>query len=266
MLLYQIFYRVAFLVTALLHLWFNDLIKTFIAIVVICLSNSRQPIFQSILRLHSVVLICFVLAFCFNTVSAHPEQRVLEEGFQILNFDDIETPDGFGDIPPSYHGFVLNDFYAFKPSHPRLDGVISAYDLNCAVSRPNALYGAATARPLVKPHGRQSTPGERPSIWLYNSSETFTVHALKIKPLDMPIGSVTINLQGFRSNDSDDTLTWKVDFPAGFHDVLHVRVEKFTRKTWNGLGKLEMWAVFHLDDVIMEDWEFCVDDIELEVG
>ncbi|KIW93412.1 uncharacterized protein Z519_06017 [Cladophialophora bantiana CBS 173.52] len=286
MLPYQIFYRVAFLVTALVHLRFNNLIETFVAIVVICLSNSRQPIFQSILRLHSVVLICFVLAFCFNTVSARPGQRVLQGEFQILNvratfsrihkcaqwwltvlqFDDIETPDGFGNIPLSYNGFVFNDFYAFKPSHPRLDGIISAYDLNCAVSRPNALYGAASASPLVKPQDRQGTPGERPSIWLYNSSETFTVHALKIKPLDMPIGSVTINLQGFRSNDSDATLTWKVDFPADFHDVLDVRVEKFTRKTWDGLSKLEMWAVFHLDDVTMEDWEFCVDDIELEVG
>ena len=83
MVLYQIFYRVAFLVTAFIHLWFNDIIRAFVKTVVLCLSSARQPIIQSIVRLHSVVLVCFVLAFCFNSVSA--EQVALEADHKILN-------------------------------------------------------------------------------------------------------------------------------------------------------------------------------------
>ncbi|KIX96134.1 uncharacterized protein Z520_07912 [Fonsecaea multimorphosa CBS 102226] len=211
---YRAFYYVSFLVTALMHLYFSDLISTFAMIV----------------------------------------------------FDEIETPGGFGNIARPYKGLVFNDFYAFKPSHPRLDGVISSYDLNCAVSKPNALYGAANPDTLDDQGGYRATPGERPSICPYTSSESFSVHALKIKPLDMPVGSVTINLQGFRGRKAEDTLSWSVAFPAGFHDVLHIRVEKFTGRTWEGLTRLEVWADFQFENIRMEDWEFCIDDLEFELG
>ena len=85
MVLSQIFGRVAFIVTAFVHLYFNDLIKGAITVVAMCLSDSRRPIVQSIVRLHSVVLGFFVLAFCFHSVSAHPEQMVLGVGYDTLN-------------------------------------------------------------------------------------------------------------------------------------------------------------------------------------
>ncbi|KIW22552.1 uncharacterized protein PV07_12429 [Cladophialophora immunda] len=266
MVLYQVFYHVSFLVTALIHIWFNNLINTLIMLVVTCLSNPRQPIFQSILRLHSVVLVCFVLAFCFDTVSAQPQQTALKGGYQVLNFDEIDTPDGFGNITNPYKGFVFTDFYAFKPSHSSFDGIISSYDLNCAVSKPNALYGAANDDLWNSKQDYEATQRERPSIYPHNPSETFTVHALKIKPLNMPVGFVTINLRGLRSHNPGDIMSWSVDFPAGFHDVLDVQVETFTGKTWMGLTRLEIWADFHFDNIKMEDWEFCLDDIELELG
>lgn len=77
MVLYQLFLRVAFFVTALIHLWFNDVVRATISVAALCLSDSKRPIIQSILRLHSVVLVCFVLAFCFNAVSAYPDQVVV---------------------------------------------------------------------------------------------------------------------------------------------------------------------------------------------
>ncbi|OAL30615.1 hypothetical protein AYO20_08702 [Fonsecaea nubica] len=183
----------------------------------------------------------------------------------VWQFDEIKTPDGFAEMIPPYKGFVFNDFYAFKPSHSSLEGIISANDLNCAVSKPNALYGAARARLSNSQQGSMNLLDQRPSIYLYNSTETFTLHALKIKPLDMPVGSVAISLQGFRLNE-DSTFSWSVDFPAGFHDVLNVQVEKFTGKTWEGLTRLEMWAEFHFQNIKWKDWEFCVDDIDLEIG
>jgi len=78
------------------------------------------------------------------------------------------------------------------------------------------------------------------------------------------ISAVAINLRGFRSKPTEILLTWGVDFPAGFHDVLDVRLEEFSKVPWNGLEMLEMWADFHYNDVSM-DWEFCLDDLDIEI-
>jgi hypothetical protein len=268
MILYQIFYRIAFIVTGFLHLYFNDLIKAALMAAMMCLSDSKRPIVQSILRLHSVVLAAFMLAFCFNTASAYPSQTTLAENRDVLNasfmnwlskitadpeqFDDIETRNGFADVPTGYHGLTFNDLFAFQPTHPNLEKTISLNDLNCAVSKPNALYGSKVNK-------------ESPSIQAHDPSRKFTVHSLKIKPLDLPVGFVTINLRAFPSNSSEDTLIWNVDFPAGFHDVLVVRIEEFSKARWAGLTKLEMWATFYFNNVEMDDWEFCVDDLDIEV-
>ncbi|KIX05438.1 uncharacterized protein Z518_06310 [Rhinocladiella mackenziei CBS 650.93] len=277
MIFFHIFYRVAFLTTALLHLCWNDLVKAVVTIVATCLSNPRQPIIQSILRLHSLVLVCFVLAFCFHAASASTQQLPLESRLDILSaqyfprelkrlgeqFDDIQTPDGFGNITSPYRGLSFDGFYAFDPSHPRLDGIISANDLNCATSKPNALYGTRDNFGSEIRHMAASGLEKRPSIQSRSPTETFTVHRLKMKPLDMPLGFVTIHLQGSRSSKTGSSLHWSVDFPAGFHLVLDVRLEEFSKQMWNGLERLVMWADFHYNDVKM-DWEFCVDDIGVD--
>ncbi len=85
MVLQLIFGRVAFVVTASIHLYFNDLIKATATATAMCLSDSKRPIIQSIFRLHSVVMACFVLGFCFNSVSAHPEQVKLGTGRDIIH-------------------------------------------------------------------------------------------------------------------------------------------------------------------------------------
>lgn len=167
-------------------------------------------------------------------------------------FDDISTPNGFGDIVSGYHGLVFNNLYAFKPTHSELKDIISADDLNCAVSKPNALYGSKVTK-------------AKPSIEVGNTSNTFAVRSLKIKPLDLPIGFVTINLQGATTNRSTSLRKWSVDFPAGFHDVLHVELEEFSQVAWRNLTRLEVWAEFHYNDVVMDDWEFCIDEFEIEL-
>lgn len=85
MVLSQLFARVAFIVTACIHLYFNDLVRGAILAVTMCLSDSRRPVLQSIVRLHSLVLGFFVLAFCFNSASASPEQRILKKSHDTLN-------------------------------------------------------------------------------------------------------------------------------------------------------------------------------------
>ena len=268
MLLLQLFYRVAFVVTGFIHLYFNDLIQGVITVVTLCLSDSKQPILQSILRLHSTVLVGFMLAFCFNTASAHADQRTLGERHHTIRvslhscpvafhltaeqFDDIPTRDGFASVPAGYHNLTFDNFFAFKPTDPSLEGVISVTDLNCAVSKPNALYGSKVGI-------------ESPAIQPYDESQTFTVNSLKIKPLDLPVGIVRINLHGSPANSSESLLLWNVDFPAGFHDMLHVQLEEFSKVSWTGLIKLEIWAEFYYTDVEMDDWEFCIDDLDVEI-
>ncbi|EXJ77208.1 hypothetical protein A1O3_10366 [Capronia epimyces CBS 606.96] len=197
-----------------------------------------------------------------------------EELRTLWQFDHIKTPDGFGTIPTPYHAFVFNGFYAFDPSHPLLEGIISLEDLNCAVSQPNALYGTRdnfksilSGRP-ASGTGTGTDTDRKPSIQPSNSTHTFTIHRLKLKPLNMPLGSATVYLQGSRRSskvrDADEVLNWSVDFPAGFHDVLDVRVREFSGKTWDRLEVLYVWADFHYNEVIL-DWEFCLDDMEVEI-
>ena len=164
----------------------------------------------------------------------------------------MDVPNGFAALPAGYHGLTFDDFFAFEPTHPSLEGIISTKDLDCAVSKPNALYGSKINE-------------DNPSIHARNTSHMFTVHALKIKPLDFPVGSVTINLCGTSANTTQDPLAWSVEFPVGFHDVLHVRLEEFSRVRWAALSKLEVWATFRFRNYETDDWEFCIDDLEIEV-
>lgn len=83
--------------------------------------------------------------------------------------------------------------------------------------------------------------------------------------MDLPIGSVTINLYGIPSRQAAKTLNWSVEFPAGFHDMLDVRLEEFSKASWRGLRRMEVWADFRYNDVEMGDWEFCIDDLEIEL-
>jgi hypothetical protein len=141
----------------------------------------------------------------------------------------------------------------FQPSHPDFEGIISTSDLNCAASPPNALYGSKIS--LINPSIQAANPGQ-----------TFAVHSLKIKPLNFPVGVVTINMGGLPSNRTAAPLRWSVEFPAGFHNVLDVKMEEFTKQSWKDLKRLEIWAEFHYHDFTDDEWEFCIDDLEFEIG
>ena len=94
------------------------------------------------------------------------------------------------------------------------------------------------------------------------TASSFTFHGMKVKPLDIPLGYTTLNLEGIRREPSLERLSWKVDFPQGFHVPLVVDIAEFTKGRWNELQALEIWADFHNEGVVM-DWEFCLDDLEL---
>ncbi len=168
-------------------------------------------------------------------------------------FDDVETFKGWSNVPSNYSLLDFEDFFIFKPSDPELDGLISKHDLNCAASKPNALYGARplplTQVPTIRLNGTRS-----------GASRTFTLHSMKIKPLDMPMAYAEVNLQGLRLDNT--TVLWSVDFPAGFHSMLEVEIESFSTATWDKLVQLEIWSDFHHAGSAI-DWEFCIDDLEV---
>lgn len=170
-----------------------------------------------------------------------------------LQFDDIGTEEGWGDIPSNYSHLAFDGFLAFKPDDPGLEGLISETDLNCAVSSPNAIYGTRyNHHPAVVPEIRLAK----------NSTfSSFALASLKIKPLDMPPFSYTkLTLRGNRARKSPRE--WSVDFPTGFHDVLAVNIEEFSCESWDGLESLQITADFVNGGAYM-DWEFCFDDLDI---
>jgi hypothetical protein len=170
-----------------------------------------------------------------------------------MQFDDIDTIDGFGKLPAPYHGLTFDtQFYAFDPRNPSFEGIVSKYDINCAVSKPNALYGSKTLK-------------HSPTISIRNSSQTFTLHSLKIKPLNMPVGSAIISLKGRPSSNMSECFAWSVEFPAGFHEMLAIDVHKFTGESWSNLTEVEILAHFHYHDYEADEWEFCIDNLEITV-
>ncbi|KEF57485.1 uncharacterized protein A1O9_05402 [Exophiala aquamarina CBS 119918] len=240
--------------------------------VVSCLSASAQPIVWRLVRLHTAVMMCFVVGVLFNTASATPDQTFFEDGGSLLHFDDIDTSTGWGILTEPYHGLIFEGFYPFKPSHPRFEGLISEHDLNCAVSKPNALHGSrynidSSIRPM---HGHEE-PTRLPSITSNDGDTSLNLYSFSVKPLNFPINSVTFNLRGTvavgPASPSDGAiksdLIWRVDFPAGYHEVLNVSLRDYSHRRWNNLSRIELWADFNNADITM-DWEFCIDDLELD--
>lgn len=78
-----------------------------------------------------------------------------------------------------------------------------------------------------------------------------------------------MHLRGVRCASDDSApedgsaLEWSVDFPAGFHDILVVKLEEFTHQVWDNMTRVEIWADFHNAGSTM-DWEFCIDDLAVE--
>lgn len=183
-----------------------------------------------------------------------------------VQFDGISTDNsGFGYVPDAYHHLNFDGLYPFKPQADAFKEKLSEHDLNCAVSAPNALYGARYRVGKSQLRYQMSRHEDVPAIHIDAKSAAvfgihpyFTLHSLKIKPLDIPLSHTTLYLKGYTS---EQVLHWQVDFPLGFHDMLHVRIDEFSKRKWQKLERLELFANLYYDG---GDWEFCLDDMEVE--
>ncbi|KAI9697807.1 MAG: hypothetical protein M1836_004483 [Candelina mexicana] len=177
------------------------------------------------------------------------------EKFTLLNFDSLPTPNGLAPLPGSYNHLTFSTaFNVFFPKSPSLAHLISPNDLNCATSPPNALLGSRTSKDDIASFTINTTSTSPSHLRPY-----FTLHKFNIKPLDAPPPGTEMHVRG--TSVDEKVFEWSVTFPAGYTLPLEVRVEEFTAEKWERLGKVEMWAEFGYDAL---DWEFCVDDLEVE--
>lgn len=142
-----------------------------------------------------------------------------------------------------------------------MDGLISSEDLNCAVSKPNALYGTRYNPKLRERSTYAAGTLHSPTVALYqleSGPQSFQLHALKVKPLSMPLGHAKLVINGTRIDH--EVIGWEVDFPAGFSEMLEVDLATFSNQTWEGLQSFSIYADFYNANVVM-DWEFCLDDL-----
>lgn len=88
----------------------------------------------------------------------------------------------------------------------------------------------------------------------------FTLKSFYIKPMDAPAPGTKVFVKGY-GNAPEQPYIWHVDFPSGFHLPFLVKMEEYSGKEWKEVFKVEIVVDFGYDDL---DWEFCVDDIELQ--
>jgi hypothetical protein len=74
----DLLYIVAHLATGCVYLFWDELPRAASSLVAVCLSNPSSPILLSMLKLHCLVMVCFVLAICFRLTTAADVQHVVD--------------------------------------------------------------------------------------------------------------------------------------------------------------------------------------------
>jgi len=186
-----------------------------------------------------------------------------------LQFDNISTTSGLGSIPPVYHHLSFSKYSVLTPHDPNLKDRISPHDLNCAVSAPNALIGSRTSSSGTSSSNSSGHSLEGAYFSIANSTSMlekelqpyFTLLSFSIKPMDAPLPGTTITVYGYsHARNKSAPFTWHVDFPAGYHLPLLVKMQEYSGEDWDQLNGVEILADFGEQAL---DWEFCLDDLEV---
>ena len=160
-------------------------------------------------------------------------------------------------MPTPYHHLSFSSYSVLTPRDQALNGIISEHDLNCAVSSPNALIGS---RPAEKADGACFAIAN--ATWMAEEGlqPYFTLKSFYVKPMDAPAPGTKISVKGY-TEAREEPYLWHVDFPSGFHQSFLVKIGEYSSEDWENVYSVEITADFGYDDL---DWEFCVDDIELQ--
>ena len=125
------------------------------------------------------------------------------------------------------------------------------------MSAPNALLGS---RPHEDADGASFEIANETAIKENGLHPYFTLHSFYIKPLDAPSPGTTVHVKGL-STAQEEPFQWHVDFPSGYHLPFLVKMTEFSGVEWKETYKIEITADFGYDSL---DWEFCLDDLELQ--
>lgn len=190
----------------------------------------------------------------------------------------MSTTKGIGKVPSPYLHLSFSRYNILTPGDPALEGYIVPSDLNCAVSVPNALIGSRYISDAVEKIARSrklkgvqnSEEPEGAYFEITNDSALiaeglhpyFTLHKLYIKPLAAPFSSsgTNVTIRGY-SRARKDPLSWDVNFASDYHEPFEVKIQKYSKQEWSQLYGVEILADYGEDKL---DWEFCLDDLEVE--
>ncbi|KAI9802978.1 MAG: hypothetical protein M1825_002211 [Sarcosagium campestre] len=192
-------------------------------------------------------------------VAVDRQSSQIESDAKVISFDDISTTKGVANIDSPYQHLVFSPgFSIIAPNDKALDGYITPFDRNCAVSPPNALIGSR-----YNPNNK--TDESPASFAIQNndaggSSASFDFISLVIKPLASPPPGTAIYIRGIPADTSRPTTVWAVSFLSGYHEPVLVTAEAIGGE-WTELVNVGIWAGFGPDEL---DWEFCVDNLELK--
>ena len=182
----------------------------------------------------------------------------------LLQFDDVPTVKGLGNIPSPYFHLSFSRYNVLTPRDPAFKGKIPEDDLNCAVSAPNALIGSRyQSDSLIRskvPEGAYFEIANASSLTEDGLYPYFTLLSFYVKPLAAPSSGTWITVNGY-SHVRQDPLTWSVYFESDYHEPLLVKIEQFSRQEWDKLYGVEILADYGEDKL---DWEFCLDDLQLQ--
>lgn len=160
-------------------------------------------------------------------------------------------------MPSPYQYLSFSSYSVLAPRDPALDGMISEHDLNCAISSPNALIGS---RPMEGADGAYFEVANATSMAEEGLQPYFRLESFYIKPMDAPAPGTKVSVKGYTKARKEPHV-WHVEFPSGFHLPFLVKMVEYSGEVWNKIYRLEIVADFGYDDL---DWEFCVDDVELQ--
>ncbi|KAL8719586.1 MAG: hypothetical protein Q9225_003414 [Loekoesia sp. 1 TL-2023] len=174
----------------------------------------------------------------------------------VLTFDNITTTSGFAALPSPYHHLSFSAYDVFRPRDPAFKDIITPHDHNCAVSPPNALLGSRT---YSSPKGASFEIANSTAMREEGLHPYFALKSFYVKPMDAPSPGTRINLRGYPYGE-EKRVEWHVDFPSGYHLPFLVKMQEYSRQSWERLRKVEITADFGEQEL---DWEFCLDDLEV---
>ncbi len=132
------------------------------------------------------------------------------------------------------------------------------------MSAPNALIGSRYqseySRTAKTPEGAYFEIADSEYLAKDGLQSYFTLLSLYIKPLTAPESGTNVIIKGY-SHAREEPLIWEVYFASDYHEPLLVKIQEFSKVEWSQLYGVEILADYGED---LLDWEFCVDDLELQ--